>query len=226
MPDLPAGHSSFKSGGWTRHPYSGKNMQHILKSPGIMYNMTAVTHQLIALTAALWLLTIFPQNTSAAVAIISVFAVMIGALTPDLDHPSSNFFSKLLGARIINFLFRSFSGGHRHFTHSVLGIILIGLGLNWLFENILSPAVMPSANVIWLAFMTGYVSHVAADTLTDRGVPWLWPVHVHFALPPGGKAVRVTTGSIVETFLLRSALIIIIILLLQSRWQFFTAFFT
>ena len=187
--------------------------------------MTAVTHQLIAVTSALWLLTVFPQSPGTATAILAVFAVMIGALTPDLDHPSANFFQKLLGARIINFLFRSFSGGHRHFTHSVLGIILIGFGLKWLFESILAPAVMPSANIIWIAFMAGYISHIAADTLTDRGVPWLWPIHVHFTIPPGSKAVRITTDSIIETLLLRSALVIVIFMLAQSRWQTVTSFF-
>jgi len=51
--------------------------------------MVAVSHQMVALVAALYILTLYPHAAGAVVASMSVVAVMIGALTPDIDHPTA-----------------------------------------------------------------------------------------------------------------------------------------
>jgi inner membrane protein len=62
-------------------------------------------------------------------------------------------------------------------THSLLGIALFALPV-WLllggFPN------------LSLALIAGYASHVVADALNTRGVPFLWPLGRPFRLLPGG----------------------------------------
>lgn len=187
--------------------------------------MLGTTHQLIALVAALWLLTLFPVSLGLVLGPLAVIAVMIGALTPDLDQPTANVWRRVLGGRAIGNIFQYFSGGHRHMTHSLLGIIAIGAALRWIIATFVHPDFVEPAGVLWYAFMIGYISHPIADTLTDLGVPWLWPLKIHVRIPPGPEEVRVTTGSFVEIGLLRGALIIAGITILMTHSGIISAFF-
>jgi inner membrane protein len=186
--------------------------------------MTSVTHQLVALTAGSLVLVTHPQTSGPALATIVVIAVMVGALTPDLDQPAANLGNRLLGARVVGKIANQFSGGHRHFTHSILGLLAIGYGLHWIINHWLAPGMANSAQFVWWAFMIGYVSHIVADTFTDRGVPWLWPLPWHFQIPPGPAVFRVTTGSFVEVLILRGGLIIFLAILLRSNMAIFLNF--
>jgi len=187
--------------------------------------MTATTHQMVALISALWVLTLFPVQVGPLLGFIAIVAVMIGALTPDLDQPTANIWRKLLGGNHLGNIFRFFSGGHRHLTHSLIGIFLIGWLLRLAISNFVHPDYLSSAIILWRAFMVGYISHPLADTFTDWGVPWLWPVKWHLKIPPGPGEVRVTTDSFVERLFVRGAIIIIAVLLIQSRWLTLKGFF-
>ncbi len=188
--------------------------------------MMGTTHQMIALLAAFWVLTIYPLSLGPLVATLAIFAVMIGALTPDLDHPAANLFRRTLGGKFVHRLFTVFSGGHRHFTHSVLGIFSIYFILQWLSRQLIQPIFHPQVEVLLYAFMIGYISHPIADTLTDKGVPWLWPLKWNIKLPPGPEEVRVTTGSFVESILLRGSLLLEFFFLLSSHWNVIITLFT
>lgn len=72
--------------------------------------------------------------------------------------------------------------------------------------------------------MIGYISHPVADTLTDRGVPWLWPLHWNMKIPPGPEELRVTTESFVETILVRGGLLVAIGFLLANHWDVLVSF--
>lgn len=183
------------------------------------YVMLGVTHQMIALLAALWLLTLYPVNVGIAVGILAVMAVMIGALTPDLDHPAANIWRRMLGGRAIGHIFDTFSGGHRHFTHSFIGIIVIGFLTHRGITTFLNPQYFDTAFLIWRAYMIGYISHPIADTFTDRGVPWFWPLRFNIKIPPGPEQVRVTTDSLVERLLLRAAIVVTVVMLLRTHWS-------
>lgn len=187
--------------------------------------MTATSHQMVALLAALWLLTLYPVSLGPTLGILSIVAVMIGALTPDLDQPAANIWHRMLGGRAFGNVFQWFSGGHRHMTHSLIGMVVIGYLLNWIVHHVIAPGYRSQGMVMWYSFMIGYVSHSVADTLTDRGVPWLWPLKINFKVPPGPEELRVTTGSFVETFLVRGALIIATLLLLTRHWPIVTRYF-
>jgi membrane-bound metal-dependent hydrolase YbcI (DUF457 family) len=190
-----------------------------------IYRMTGLSHQMIALVAALWVLTLYPFSVGPVVGTLALIAVMVGALTPDLDQPTANLWRRLIGARTVGNIFEVFSGGHRHLTHSVVGIIGIGLLLRWLIAHVLNPDLAAPAQAVWNAYMIGYISHPIADTLTDRGVPWLWPLPWNVKIPPGPPIVRVTTESFVERILVRGAVIIMALLLLSRSWPLVLNFF-
>lgn len=181
--------------------------------------MMSSTHQLIALLAAVWILTQSPVAAGTVVGVLAIAAVMIGALTPDLDQPTANIWRRMLGGRALGNVFQSFSGGHRHLTHSLIGIFAVGWGLRWGINHFLRPEFFDQALIIWRAYMIGYISHPIADTLTDNGVPWLWPLHLQVKIPPGPPALRVTTDSLVERLLIRGGVIISLVLLLRSHWD-------
>ncbi|MBI3421100.1 MAG: metal-dependent hydrolase [Candidatus Sungbacteria bacterium] len=188
--------------------------------------MTSITHQLVALLAAFWLLLLYPQSVGLVVGVFSLMAVMIGALTPDLDQPAANLWRRQLYGRAVGWVTNFLSGGHRHFTHSLLGIAVIGY-LLWLgIHSFFKPQYVASLLVVWRAFMIGYISHPIADTLTDRGVPWLWPINFSIKIPPGPEELRVTTESFVEMILVRGALVVAIGFLLYGHWDILAAFFS
>lgn len=181
--------------------------------------MTGSTHQLIALMAAFWILTLYPVSAGAVVGTLAIIAVMIGALTPDLDQPTANIWRRMIGARALGNIFQSFSGGHRHLTHSILGVIAVGYALRWGIYHFLRPEFIDQAMIIWRAYMIGYISHPMADTLTDQGVPWLWPLHIQIKIPPGPEELRVTTDSVVERLFVRGGVIVSLVLLIRSHWD-------
>lgn len=180
---------------------------------------------MVALLAALWILIAVPVEPGWMVAVMMVVAVMIGALTPDLDQPTANVWRRMLGGRAIGKIFQAFSGGHRHMTHSLVGIVGIGWLLWTGIHTFLRLEFWPEAELLWRAFMIGYISHPIADTLTDMGVPWLWPLNWHVRIPPGPEEVRVTTDSWVENILVRGAILLAGALLLSAHrevvWRFF-----
>jgi len=122
-------------------------------------------------------------------------------------------------------LFGVFAGGHRHLTHSLLGIFLIGYLVRWLGFHLVNPAYHAQAYQVWQAFMIGYISHPIADSLTDQGVPWLWPLRWHLRFPPGPKSFRITTGSWVERLGVRAVLVVIAGILLRQNWATVIHFF-
>lgn len=187
--------------------------------------MTGITHQLVALLAALWLLTIYPQSVGLVVGILAIMAVMTGALTPDLDQPAANLWRRMLGGWAIGKIFNTFSGGHRHMTHSLIGIAVIGY-LLWIgMHRFFQPQYVEALTTVWVAFMIGYISHPIADTLTDRGVPWFWPLNINIKIPPGPEELRVTTESLVEKIIVRLGLVVAMGFILTSHWQIFVNLF-
>jgi inner membrane protein len=113
--------------------------------------------------------------------------VLLGALLPDVDTPTSP----------IGRLCRPLAGwlerrvGHRTLTHSWLGLGLASL------------AALPLAWVDWhwsLAFALGYLSHLLVDAANPPGVPLFYPSPVR-AVFPGREALRPAEGSRGEAIL-------------------------
>jgi inner membrane protein len=137
-----------------------------------------------------------------------------GALVPDIDNARST-----LGKRLgpISKGIQHFAG-HRTIFHSLLGLALTGIvifaaqfgigalllhyGLTDAAQKLnvgLPPgeflASGPGIGLIGL--LVGYFLHLAADSLTEGGVPWLFPWRFRFGFPPD-RHWRFKTGTIME----------------------------
>src|SRR5205807_3205888 len=89
----------------------------------------------------------------------------------------------------------------------------VALGLEELAKFILlSRGFVPSARIIdtghliFIAVLFGCIMHIAADSLTEGGVPLLWPNRTRFGFPPN-RHWRFRTGTwpehvIVYTFMI------------------------
>ncbi|WP_369311476.1 metal-dependent hydrolase [Providencia rettgeri] len=99
---------------------------------------------------------------------------LLGALLPDIDHPSS------LPGRLLRIFSLPISKlcGHRGFTHSLLAWLLLMLSCyQWI------PPQWSIPTDLIQAFLLGYLSHLIADMLTPSGVPFLWPLPQRFCFP-------------------------------------------
>ena len=122
--------------------------------------------------------------------LVFYFFVGFGALLPDIDNARSSYGRKLgWVSKEIQHV-----AGHRTIFHSLLGLVLgsgLALGVEQLAIYLLSQrGLTPSAQVIGashlvlIAVLTGCILHIAADALTEGGVPLLWPSHKRYGFPP------------------------------------------
>ena len=170
--------------------------------------MTGRTHDLSAFTAltiTLALLSI--PHMSLGTAVVAFGANMVGGLAPDLDQPSAKLYSDIRGGRILSKIIDPLLGSHRFLSHSILGIALFGFLSKFLLDAI-SGVLLVDMQIVWWAFMIGFVSHLVMDTLTKEGVPWLFPVPLHFGFPPF-KFLRLKTGGFIEKSIIFPGLILV-----------------
>ena len=125
----------------------------------------------------------------------SILFVSIGALFPDIDHPSSYINRK--SWRI--FSLSGIAKSHRGWTHSLIGgfvftAIVYLISRQYGFNSVYS-----------LLFFFGYLSHLILDSLNPSGVAWFWPKRKRYGINLIG------TGSFGET-LFQFLLVIFIIL--------------
>jgi inner membrane protein len=181
--------------------------------------MTSRTHDLAALTALGLVVFIEPLRTvTLATALLAVLANQIGGIAPDIDQPTAPLWRNLPEGKFFGKVFDKSVGGHRFLTHSLLGVALFGFLMHLLLQ-FLHP-LMPHVNIglVWWAFLIGMLSHLAMDTLTKEGVPWLLPIPFKFGLPPI-KAFRITTGKKFETLVVFPGLIVLNIWLGSSHYH-------
>lgn len=93
----------------------------------------------------------------------------VGSLLPDIDHPAS-----WVGRRLRP-VSTAISGafGHRGITHSAIAVVTLVL----LLEH------GGYTRSVTSALAVGYLSHLAADMLTPRGLRLLWPLRTTWSLP-------------------------------------------
>jgi membrane-bound metal-dependent hydrolase YbcI (DUF457 family) len=89
-------------------------------------------------------------------------------------------------------------------------------------SHLATSVVLGNIPLIALSVFLGYLSHLVADSLNNRPVPWPWPLKIinggrWFLLPPG---LRVTTGKKPEVELIRP---IVIVLALAATFFFVLA---
>jgi inner membrane protein len=146
--------------------------------------------------------------------IIFFSMVAFGALLPDIDNARST-----IGRRA-GWISKEIQhiAGHRTIFHSLLGLLLgsvIALGLEQLIIMLLAqkgfifPAqFVEKTHFVFVAILIGCILHIAADVLTEGGVPLLWPNHKRFGFPPNPHW-RFRTGDWQEYVIVYSCMLLV-----------------
>ena len=181
--------------------------------------MTGRTHDLAAFTALVAVAVINkPGALNLSTLLFALLANQIGGIAPDIDQPTAPLWRNLPVGHMVGKGVDSLFGGHRFLTHSILGLALFGF-LAATFLKFISPlAPHVSLHVVWWSFMIGMISHLIMDTLTKEGVPWLLPIPFKFGLPPL-KKFRITTGKVVEKFIVFPGLVVVALLIVSHNYQ-------
>jgi len=117
--------------------------------------MLARSHVVVAVAAWTWAA---PHLGLPSLGPRSVGLAIVGALLPDIDHPSS-WIGRWL--RLISHPLAA-TFGHRGFTHSMVAVLACIILLRW--QGFSRAVTDPLAG--------GYLSHLAADLLTTRACAW------------------------------------------------------
>lgn len=159
--------------------------------------MMGRTHDLATFTALSYVIATQPaQPLTLATGITAFLIGLVGGLTPDIDQPTADLWRKFPAGSVVGRIFYPFLGGHRNISHSIVGILFFG----WLSKFLLfkiGGVLLVDMNVVWSAFMIGFITHLIMDTLTQEGVPWLFPIPFKFGFPPL-RFLRVRTASFME----------------------------
>jgi len=181
--------------------------------------MTGRTHDMFALTGLIVVGLAYPPEQLTLGTVVAVLvANQLGGIAPDIDEPGAPFWRNLPLAGFMGKTVSRLLGGHRFLTHSLLGVFLTGILLNW-FLQLIHP-IMPRIDMtlVWWAFMIGLVSHLVIDSFSKEGVPWLLPLPFKLGFPPV-RSWRMTTGENVETYILFPALLIFNIVYCMTHYQ-------
>ena len=132
--------------------------------------MMASSH--ISFAATLWWLYCLMMGYS--ITGFHTLVAAMGGLMPDLDHPKS-----VLGRRL-PFISLPLSSlfGHRGFTHSLIMVVLMFVGLAYVTAH-------PDYSIgRWMVMplCVGYLSHILGDALTPSGVPLFYPKKTTYSL--------------------------------------------
>ena len=183
-------------------------------------NMTARTHDLAAFTALSFIVATQPiPQMTLATAIVAVGANLMGGLAPDLDEPTSEFWRKLPAGSVFGRLIAPIMGGHRFISHSPVGVFLFGVLLDYLL-TISGSVLLVDMEIVWYAFMIGFISHLLMDCFTKEGIPLLFPLPLKLGIPPF-KLFRIKTGGILEKAVIFPGLLILNALIFSHFYQRF-----
>lgn len=185
--------------------------------------MTGRTHDLAAFTALTYIVATSSLQTMSLATFIAAFtANMIGGLAPDIDKPTSDFWDHIPAGSVFGKLLSPLLGGHRFISHSIIGIVAFGYGMQYIL-GIMGNVLLVDMSILWWAFMIGFVSHLVADSLTKDGVPWLFPIPIRLGFPPF-KFLRIKTGGILEKAIVFPGLIFLTLYLYYSNYSKFLDF--
>ncbi|MEK7802589.1 MAG: metal-dependent hydrolase [Pseudomonadota bacterium] len=155
--------------------------------------MTSRTHDAFAFATLVTVAAFYPpQNMSVMTLIFAIIAADIGALIPDMDTAGNRLWELLPQGQKVGKVLRHIFFKHRTITHSIIGVFAIYKFLEWLLPKITNEAFVDS-NVILASVMIGIFSHLLSDSLTEEGVPLLFPLRIAFGIPPIRK-IRIKTG--------------------------------
>lgn len=177
--------------------------------------MTARTHDLIAFASLTTTAIYFsPTNLNLYTVFASVIGSTVGSLLPDLDQAGNRLWDLLPGGDYVSKVLRRVFYKHRTITHSLLGGYLLFKGLEWLLPKIFNGGFVDT-NILIVSVMIGFVSHLAADGLTEEGIPLLFPIGLNFGFPPI-KSWRIKTGKWFENLIVLPSTLIYLVWLIGN----------
>jgi inner membrane protein len=187
--------------------------------------MIGRTHDLAGMTTLTLLVAYLPTlpPMTMATAITAFGANFLGSLFPDIDQPTSDLWDNFRGGPLVSKFVCRFLGGHRHISHSIVGVILIGAVSAYVLKAI-SGIVLLDMQIIWIAFMVGVLSHIVFDMPTKEGVPLFWPMMTMIGIPPI-RHLRIRSGHWVENLLIFPGLLLLNGYLIYSHYGKFIEFF-
>lgn len=170
--------------------------------------MTGRTHDLAGFAALSYIVAVNPPHEiSLATAIVALGANFIGALAPDIDQPTADLWNRLPAGGVIGRVITPVLGGHRLISHSFIGIAIFGFVLK-VFLSAAHTVLLVDMDIVWWAFMIGFISHLIIDMFSKEGVPWLFPLPLYFGIPPL-KVLRMKTGGMIEKSIIFPLLMVI-----------------
>ncbi len=130
---------------------------------------------------------------------IALAICLVAALLPDLDHAKSKVGRKLpILSKITQSIF-----SHRGFVHSLLFAMISFLIIYIILSHY-------ALNTFYAyAFLIGYLSHLAIDSLNPQGVAWLHPFSKYrlksfiYTNGLGEKAILIAIFLVIITFAVR-----------------------
>ena len=184
--------------------------------------MLSRTHDIGAfaslLTAAVYY---HPPHLGAATILVVSIANIVGALLPDADQASNRLWDLLPAGNFIGKIFRNLFLSHRTLSHSILGFYLVYQISHWLVCRLFNSSFV-DPQTIFYSLIIGYISHLIMDSLTEEGIPLLFPIRWKFGFPPV-KRLRVKTGHWFENLIVFPGISLYIIWLFYTYWSVFFA---
>lgn len=141
--------------------------------------------------------------------ITASIANIVGALLPDIDQASNRLWDLIPGGNLVGRILRKLFIAHRTLSHSILGIVIIYSLTHWVIYKIFNPTFV-NPGIVFLSLMIGYLSHLILDSLTEEGIPLLFPIKWKFGFPPI-KWMRIKTDHWFERWIIFPGLVIYII---------------
>lgn len=104
--------------------------------------------------------------------VLALAAALIGSLFPDIDTPGSPFGKLPFVAELIQK-----HTVHRGFLHTPMGAGIAALGVYVVVGGLADLLTLPPdvPGILGFFFLGGMIGHLGCDTLTRRGIFWLWP---------------------------------------------------
>jgi membrane-bound metal-dependent hydrolase YbcI (DUF457 family) len=146
-----------------------------------------------------------------------IASTIIGSSAPDLDTPTGGLWHKIPAGGVLSRIIKPvFIGGHRHLTHSFLGLIIFS-GIFWLLLKMINInfGLILDTKYLILAYAIGHISHIFADMFTEAGVPLFFPWDYHLGVPPIEKW-RIKTGRWFENLIIYPLVNLALILVIYS----------
>lgn len=178
--------------------------------------MTARTHDAFALASLVTVAAFYPPISINLLTLVgSIVAADIGAAIPDMDGSGNRLWHMLPAGEKTGKVLRRVFYRHRTLSHSLIGTFAIYKFLEWLLPRFLNQGFIDS-QIILYSVMIGFVSHLIADSLTEEGLPLLFPLRISFGFPPI-KSLRIKTGKWFENFIIYPAIWIYLVWFIREK---------